>query len=98
MSDIESEQELASLKAGLVKAYMAAENTDGSRAGMAAALDRIQRIVRRRIPDIDGLVAGRMTNGIFTDALRYTAGRIDKRKARKKQERTARKVARAKAS
>lgn len=98
-TDVAIAQQNASFKAGLVKAYIAAENADGSRAGMAQALDRIQKIVRRRLPDIDEFVEqASKTNGIFTDAMRYTAGRIDQRKARKKQERIARKVARAKAS
>jgi hypothetical protein len=43
-------------------------------------------------------VAPRRPNGIFTDGLRYTAGRLDERKARKKREKREAAIARAKAS
>ncbi len=95
-------QLLGESEEALVDVWLAAHNAEPGR--LKTALREIKSIVEETLPDIGERVAlepeakpAHRGNGFITDAMRYTAGRVDKRKERKKQERAAVKIARARA-
>ncbi len=83
----------------LVDIWLTAHNAEPGL--LKSALRKIKAQVEQAVPDLDERVELEpeelRTNGFITDAMRYAAGRVDKRKERKRQERVAVKTARARA-
>ncbi len=84
-------QLLGESEEALVDVWLAAHNAEPGR--LKTALREIKSIVEEALPDIDERVElgpeELKTNGFITDAMRYTAGRVDARKERKRKERAA---------
>ncbi len=93
-------QLLGESEEALVDVWLTAHNAEPGR--LKTALREIKSIVEEALPDIDLRVdvepeakPAHRGNGFITDAMRYAAGRVDKRKERKKKESAAVRAVRA---